>query len=134
MAKMIFVNLPVKDYQRSIDFYKALGFTQNMDFSNDLGAAMLWDENIWVMLLKHEFFKKFNAGRPISDAHVTSEVLNSLSFDSKEEVDKFVAAAVANGGKLLPEVVIEGAEGMYSRDVTDLDGHIWEGVYMEMPG
>lgn len=134
MAKMIFVNLPVKDYQRSIDFYKALGFTQNMDFSNEVGAALLWDENIWVMLLTHEFFKKFNAGRAISNAHVSSEVLNSLSFDSKEEVDKFVAAALANGGTLLPEVVVEGAEGMYSRDIADLDGHIWEGVFMEMPG
>jgi predicted lactoylglutathione lyase len=133
MAKMIFVNLPVTDFQRSIDFYKALGFTQNMDFSNDLGAALVWSDEIWVMLLTYDFYKKFTAGRAIPDAHKTAQVLNVLSFDSKEAVDKFVAAAVANGGTLLPEVVIEGTEGMYGRDIADPDGHIWDTIYMELP-
>jgi len=130
---MIFVNLPVADLQRSVKFYEALGFVKNEQFSNDQGAGMVWSDQIWVMLLTHDFFKKFTAGRSIPDTHNSAQVLNALSFDSKEEVDKFVAAAVANGGKLLPEVIIEGAEGMYGRDIADLDGHIWETIWMEMP-
>ena len=133
MARMIFVNLHVSDFQRSIDFYKALGFMQNMDFSNEFGAALVWSDEIWVMLLTHDFYRKFTAGRAIPDAREVAQVLNALSFDSKEAVDKFVAAAVANGGTLLPEVVIDGAEGMYGRDITDPDGHIWEAMYREFP-
>lgn len=131
---MIFVNLPVADLPRSVKFYEALGFVKNEQFSNDQGAGMVWSDAIWVMLLTRDFFKKFTAGRSIPDAQNNAQVLNALSFDSKEEVDKFVAAAVANGGTLLPEVVVEGAEGMYGRDITDLDGHIWETIWMEMPG
>lgn len=134
MAKMIFVNLPVADLPRSVKFYEALGFVKNEQFSNDQGAGMVWSDEIWVMLLTHDFFKKFTAGRSIPDTQKNAQVLNSLSFDSKEEVDRFAAAAVANGGTLLPEVIIEGAEGMYGRDITDLDGHIWETIWMEMPG
>ncbi len=128
MAKMILINLPVKDIQRSIDFYKALGFTHNVEFSNEFGAAMLWDENIWVWLLTHDNFKMFVGGREISDSQV--EVLNALTFDSKAAVDKFVAAAVENGGTLLPLVVI--SKGMYNREIADPDGHLWEAGYMEL--
>ena len=131
---MIFVNLPVRDLPRSIKFYEALGFIKNEQFSNDQGAGMVWSDEIWVMLLTQDFFRKFTAGRSIPDTQKTAQVLNALSFDSKEEVDRFVAAAVANGGILLPEVVVEEAEGMYGRDITDLDGHIWETIWMEIPG
>lgn len=130
---MIFVNLPVADLQRSVKFYEALGFTKNEQFSDTNGVGMMWSDEIWVMLLTHDFFLKFTAGRSIPDTSKTIQVLNALSLESKEEVDKFVAAAVANGGTLLPEVVVEGAEGMYGRDITDLDGHIWETIWMEMP-
>jgi len=133
MAKMIFVNLPVTDLQRSIKFYEALGFVKNEQFSNDMAAGMVWTEEIWLMLLTHDFYDNWTAGRAIPDAHKVAQVLNALSFESKEEVDKFVAAAVANGGTLLPEVVIPGSEGMYSRDIADPDGHIWEPMWMEMP-
>jgi predicted lactoylglutathione lyase len=133
MAKMIFVNLPVANLERSIKFYDALGFVKNEQFSNDLAAGMVWSEEIWVMLLTHDFYKKFTAGRAIPDTQSTAQVLNCLSFENTAEVDKFVAAAVANGGSLLPEVVIEGSEGMYGRDITDPDGHIWEALWMEMP-
>lgn len=131
---MIFVNLPVTDLHRSIKFYEALGFVKNEQFSNELAAGMMWSEEIWVMLLTHDFYLKFTGGRAIPDTQKTAQVLNSLSFENIEAVDKFVAAAVANEGTLLPEVVIEGAEGMYARDVTDPDGHIWEAGWMEMPG
>ena len=130
---MIFVNLPVTDLERSIKFYEALGFVKNEQFSVDVAAGMMWSEEIWVMLLTHDFYNKFTAGRAIPDAHNTAQVLNCLSFESTAEVDRFVAAALANGGTLLPEVVIEGTEGMYGRDITDPDGHIWEALWMEMP-
>ena len=134
MANKIYVNLPVKDLQRSIEFYKVLGFTQNLEFTDDFGAGLVWSENIWVNLLTQDFFLKFSAGLPIADAHKSAQVLNSLSFDSNAEVDKFVDAGAANGGTLLPAVVMEGAEGIYIRDIADLDGHIWEAIYQETSG
>jgi predicted lactoylglutathione lyase len=92
---------------------------------------MAWSDSIFVMLIKPEFFKKFIAMKNIVDAHTSTEVLLSLAMQSKEEVHKFVKKALESGGKLMPEVEIEGAEGMYYRDVEDLDGHVWEPGYME---
>ena len=132
MKKTIFVNLPVSDMARSESFYKALGFTKQEDFSNELGIGMAWSDEIWVMLLRHDFYQKFTAGRSIPDAHVSAQVLLALGIGSREEVDAIAAKAVANGGKLLPKVVIEGAENMYGKEFSDPDGHIWELVTMEM--
>jgi len=132
VKKMIFVNLPVSDLARSVSFYKAIGFTKNEMFSNDQGVAMVWSDEIWLMLLTHDFFLKFTNGRGIADTTKTSEVLNTLSMDSKEAVDDLASQVAANGGKIFPAPVIEGAEGMYEADFTDPDGHIWELVYMEM--
>jgi hypothetical protein len=130
--KTIFVNLPVSDLARSVRFYEAIGFTKNEDFSNDQGVAMLWSDEIWVMLLTYPFYRKFIAGRSIPDAKDSAQVLLALSLNSKQAVDNMASLAVANGATLLPEVVIEGADGMYGADFTDPDGHIWELVYMEM--
>ena len=134
MQAMIFVNLPVVDLAKSTEFYKSVGFTLNRDFTNDDGAYLEWSDSIVVMLLTHEFYKKFIAEKKIVDAHNSSEVLLALAIESKAEVDSFVQKALDNGGKLLPIVELAGAEGMYSRDVEDLDGHIFEVIYMEMPG
>lgn len=131
---MIYLNLPVKDFQHSIDFYKSLGFTQNLEFSDEFGAAMVWSPEIWLLLLTYEYFKKFSQGREIPDAHKTAQVLTTLSFESKEAVDRFVSAAETNGGAVLPELVMEDADGMYIRDIADPDGHIWEAVYREKSG
>ncbi|HSN94350.1 MAG TPA: VOC family protein [Anaerolineaceae bacterium] len=133
MLKMIFVNLPVDDLAKSIAFYQALGFTLNRDFTNNDGAYLAWSDSIVVMLLTHEFYKKFIGTKMVADSRVTSEALLSFSLESKEEVDIFVKKVLDNGGKLLPIVEIPGAEGMYSRDLEDLDGHILEVIYMEMP-
>ena len=133
MQKMIFVNLPVKDLVKAIDFYKALGFTLNPDFTNDDGAYLAWSDSIVVMLLTHDFYKKFIGTKMVADSHNTSEVLLSLAIESKAEVDSYVKKALDNGGKLLPVAEIPGAEGMYFRDVEDLDGHILEFGYMELP-
>jgi predicted lactoylglutathione lyase len=131
MTAMIFINLPVVDLAKATEFYKAVGFTLNPDYSDANASCMVWSDSIFVMILKPEFFKKFIATKMIVNAHTSTEVLLSLAMQSKEEVDKFVKKALESGGKLLPEVKIDGAEGMYYRDVEDLDGHIWELIYME---
>lgn len=131
VKKQIFVNLPVADLARSERFYRAIGFSKVEEFSNDEGIAMAWLDQIWVMLLRHDFYQKFTAGRSIPDAHGSAQVLLALGIGSREEVDAIAAKAVANGGKLLPKVVIEGAENMYGKEFSDPDGHIWELVYME---
>src|SRR4051812_4240301 len=96
--RMIFVNLPVKDLNASKEFFSRLGFTFNNDFTNDDGACMVVDENIFCMLLTEPHFKSFVTG-DISDAHKSTEVINCLSCQSREEVDDMVTKALAAGGK-----------------------------------
>jgi predicted lactoylglutathione lyase len=131
MTAMIFINLPVVDLAKATEFYKAVGFTLNPDYSDANASCMVWSDSIFVMILKTDFFKKFTATKKIVDAHNSSEVLLALAVQSKAEVDIFVKQALESGGKLLPEVKIDGGESMYYRDVEDLDGHIWELIYME---
>jgi len=130
MPKMIFVNLPVKDLAAAIRFYKAIGCEQNMQFSNDQAAMMVWSETISFMLLTHEYFGTFTAKR-ISDAHQSCEVLLALSRDSREDVDAITQAAAATGGKA--DVRPPQDMGfMYSRAFQDPDGHVFEPVWMDM--
>ena len=131
MQKMIFVNFPVEGLVKSTEFYKAVGFTLNPVDSDSNASCMVWSDSIFVMLLKQDFFKKFIATKQIVDAHNSSEVLLGLAIESKEEVDNFVKKALDCGGKLMPVAEIAGDEGMYFRDVEDLDGHIWEFGYTE---
>jgi len=130
MPKMIFVNLPVKDLAAAIRFYKAIGCEQNLQFSNDQAAMMVWSEAISFMLLTHDYFATFTSKR-IADAHETSEVLLALSRDSREEVDAITQAAAAAGGKA--DVRPPQDMGfMYSRAFQDPDGHVFEPVWMDM--
>lgn len=95
MSHKIFINLPVTDLTKATGFYKAIGFTQNMQFSNEDASGMVFDENIHVMLLTHTFAKTFLPHKEIADSKKTCEVLNAIQFDSKEEVNTFVDTAVA---------------------------------------
>lgn len=130
MASQIFVNLPVKDLDRSIKFFTALGFTFNLQFTDETATCMIVSENIFVMLLTHEKFQTFTP-KPICDATKATEVLVCLSLASRAEVEAMVAKAVAAGGKTYNEPQDHGF--MYAHGFADLDGHIWELVYME-PG
>jgi uncharacterized protein len=129
MNKQIFVNLPVKDLEKSKAFFAALGYTFNPQYTNENAASMIiHDGSIYAMLLTEAFFKGFTS-KPIVNAKEATEVLICLACDSRAEVDELVGKAVAAGGKTPREPQDHGF--MYAHSFEDLDGHIWELVYME---
>ena len=128
--QQIFVNLPIKNMERSKAFFASLGYSFNPQFTNDQGACMVVSENIYVMLLVKDFFQTFT-GKPVADATKTTEVLIALSCDSRAEVDEQVKRALAAGGTAPRQPQDHGF--MYAHGFEDLDGHVWELVYME-PG
>ena len=127
MATKIFVNLPVKDLEKSTAFFKALGYSFNAQFTDATAACMVISEDIYAMLLTHAKFKAFTPN-PISDATRATEVLLALSCDSRGQVDDLVRKAVAAGGKTYNEPQDHGF--MYGHGYQDLDGHIWEVFWM----
>ncbi|PWG01791.1 VOC family protein [Sphingosinicella humi] len=129
MSKLIFVNLPVTDLQRSVAFYEAIGAEKNPQFSDDTAACMVLSETIHVMLLTHDKFRQFTPKR-IADAHATSEVMVALSEDNREGVDRITEKALAAGGREARDA--EDLGFMYSRPFEDPDGHIWEPFFMDM--
>jgi predicted lactoylglutathione lyase len=128
MSKMIFVNLPVTDLKASIAFYKALGFTQNLQFSDDTAACMVWSEAINVMLLTHAKWRTFTS-RPIPPA-TSSEVMLALSCDDRGAVDAMNQTAAAHGGQADVNPV-QDLGFMYNRNLADPDGHVWEAFWMD---
>jgi len=129
MARQIYVNLPVSDLDKSRQFFTTLGFGFDPKFSNENAACMLVGENIFVMLLVEHYFKTF-INKTICDARQCTEVLVCLSCDSREEVDDLVAKAVAAGGSVPRDPQDFGF--MYGHAFEDLEGHIWELVYMDI--
>ena len=129
MSRMIFVNLPVTDLQRSRAFLEALGAVNEPRFTDDTAACMALSDSIFVMLLTHEKFSQFTP-RPIADASKGSEVLLCLSSDSRESVDSTVERGVAAGGTADPAPKQDYGV-MYGRSVADPDGHIWEVMWMD---
>ena len=128
MASRIFVNLPVKELQRSIAFFTQLGFTFNQQFTDENATCMIIAENIFAMLLVEKRFKDFTK-KQIADATKTTEVLLALDADSRAAVDKMVSNAVAAGGTLYADPIDYG--WMYGHSFADLDGHQWEIMYMD---
>ena len=128
MATSIFVNLPVADLDASKAFFEAIGFSINQQFTDATASCVVIDATIYVMLLTHEKFSQFTP-KPIADAKAMSEVLLALSRDSREAVlDLFDKAIAAGATEARP-----GQElgFMMSRAFADLDGHIWEIVWMD---
>src|SRR4051812_5677856 len=128
MSRMIFVNLPVSDLQRSRVFLEALGAVNEPKFTDDTAACMTFSDSIHVMLLTHDKFSQFTP-RPIADAKAGSEVLLCLSSDSRESVDSTVNSAVVAGGTADPSPKQDYGV-MYGRSIADPDGHIWEIMWM----
>ena len=129
MSRMIFVNLPVSDLQRSRAFLEALGAVNEPRFTDDTAACMTFSDTIHVMILTHDKFRQFTP-RPIADANSGSEVLICLSADSRESVDSAVERAEANGGTADPSAKQDYGV-MYGRSVADPDGHIFEIMWMD---
>ena len=129
MTKQIFINLAVKDVQKSMDFYTALGFTNNPQFSDESGKCMVWGENIFVMIMTHEKFKTF-ATKPLADTKSNLAALFSLSVDSVDEVNKILTKGLKAGGVEPNEMKDYGF--MQQRTIEDFDGHTWEIFYMDL--
>ena len=128
MSRQIYVNLPVKDVGQTQAFFAALGFQFEPKFSNEEALCMIVADNIYVMLLVERFFKTF-IKTEICNAKQSTEVLLCLSCASRAEVDATVAKAVKAGGSMPRDPQDHGF--MYAHAFTDLDGHIWELVYMD---
>jgi uncharacterized protein len=129
MAKQIFINLAVKDLQKSMNFYAALGFSNNTQFSDDAGKCMVWSENIFVMIMTPEKFKSF-ATKPLADTKSKLAGLFSLSVDSIDEVNNIVTNGLNSGGTEPTEMKDYGF--MQQRTIEDPDGHTWEIFYMDL--
>ena len=130
MAKQVYINLPVKDLQKSTEFYQALGFTKNDIFSNDKASGMEWSDDIIVMLVTHDFYKTFIPGKQIIDGFTASGVLLALSLDSKAAVQEFADTAKTNGGDYFKVEYGISEDMMFGYEVLDLDGNQWEPVWM----
>lgn len=130
MSKMIFINLPVTDLDRSKKFYEAIGARNEPKFSNDQAAMMVLSDSIHVMLLKHDFYSTFTS-KPIADAHRSSQVLLALSANSAADVDALVEKAGSAGGVTDPGPRQDMGGMMYERSFEDPDGHHWEAVWMD---
>ena len=130
MTKMIFVNLPVTDLGRSTAFYEAIGGRKEPKFSNESAAMIVLSDTIHVMLLKHDFYSTFT-GKPIADAHQSSQVLLAVSADSMGEVDATIEKAGAAGGNIDPGPKQDMGGLMYGRSFEDPDGHHWEVIWMD---
>lgn len=128
MVTKIFINLPVKDLKKSMDFFKSLGFEFNTQFTDEKAACMVMSEHIFAMLLTEPFFKTFTK-KSIADAHKTTEVMLAVDAESKAAVDAMVASAVAAGGNVYMEPQDHG--WMYQHSFADLDGHQWQILYMD---
>lgn len=129
MARMIFVNLPVADLEKATAFYEAIGFEKNPQFSNEQASSMVWSDTIYVMLLKHDFYRTFTK-KAIADAETTSAALYAMSFDSRAEVDAFTEKAIVAGGREAHDP--EDLGFMYSRAFWDLDGNEFGPFFMDM--
>jgi len=131
MATQIFVNLPVKDLNKSIAFFTALGYTFNPQFTDEKATCMIISDTIYVMLLTETFFQTFTT-KEIVNAHKAVESIICLSMDSKDAVNAMVDKAVAAGAKVSNEASDYGF--MYQHSFEDLDGHHWEYMWMDPNG
>ena len=129
MSKQIFINLAVKDLAKSMEFYSAIGFSNNPQFSDETGKCMVYSDNIFVMLLTLEKFSLFTT-KPIADTKINIAGLFSLSMENIEEVNKMVENGLKAGGIEPSEMKDYGF--MQQRTIEDFDGHTWEIFYMDM--
>ncbi|GEP97112.1 VOC family protein [Chitinophaga cymbidii] len=129
MATQIFVNLPVKDLNKSVEFFTKLGYTFNPQFTDENATSMIVSDNIFVMLLVEPYFQTFTK-KPVTDTSKSNEAIICLSAQSREEVDEIVSKAVSAGATTPLDKQDHGF--MYGHGFRDLDGHLWEYMFMDM--
>jgi len=130
MNKRVFINLPVSDLARSTAFYESLGFKKNPNFSDENASALMWSDEIIVMILTHDFYQKFINGKQVADPKTISGVLLALSLENKEAVTAFAETAKANGGDYYSVDMGVPEDMMFGYEVLDPDGNHWEPVWM----
>ena len=128
MITNIFVNLPVKDLNKTVEFFTKLGFTFNPQFTDENATCMIVGKDIFVMLLVEKFFKTFTK-KEISDTTKNTEAIVALSAQSREEVDQMMEMVLGAGGREARDPQDHG--WMYGRSFEDIDGHLWEIFYMD---
>lgn len=128
MSRMIFVNLPVADLRRSVDFWSGLGFGFEGRLADDNASCMVISDHAYVMLLTEPFFSTFT-GKDVADARRSTETILALSASSRDEVDRITETATATGGA--PANDTQEEDFMYSRSFEDPDGHLWEVLYLD---
>lgn len=128
MTRMIFVNLPVQDLDRSLAFFTGLGFQQDKRFSDDKAACIVVNEQACVMLLTEPFFAGFTT-RAVADTASHVEAILAVSADSRQDVDTLADTALASGGS--PAARAQDHGFMYGRSFHDPDGHLWEVIWMD---
>ena len=128
MPLSMFVNLPVKDLDRSKNFYTGLGFTLNEQFTDENAACVVFSDTLYAMLLVEPFFKTFTK-KQIADATNANEAILALGVESRAQVDELADKAMSAGGKPSMEPSDHGF--MYGRSFQDPDGHLWEVFYMD---
>jgi predicted lactoylglutathione lyase len=127
-SRKIFVNLPVSDLRTSVDFFTYLGFEFNAHFTDENATAMVIREDVFVMLLVKPFFATFTR-KQVADAATHTEVVIALSVGSRQQVDDMADKALAAGGQPSNDPMDQGS--MYGRSFQDLDGHLWEVMYLD---
>ncbi|HEX3539769.1 MAG TPA: VOC family protein [Acidimicrobiales bacterium] len=128
MPHKLFLNLPVKNLDRSVSFFSKLGFVFNAQLTDQHATSMILSDDAYVMLLVEDFFQTFTA-KAICDTRSQIEVIVAISADSRNDVDRVVGTALAAGGQAASEPVDGGST--YSRSFHDLDGHVWEVIWMD---
>src|SRR5437899_286193 len=129
MTRQLFINLAVKDLNKTIEFFTKLGFKFNPQFTDENATCMIIDKDSFVMLLVEKFFKTFIPDKDICDAKKSTETLVALSVESRKKVDELIDKAVAAGGAEYRKAQDYG--WMYGRAFQDINGHIWEIGYMD---
>ena len=130
MARQLFVNLPVADLARSVEFFAALGFEFDARFTDETATCMVVGEGVSVMLLAEPFFATFTK-KSVADATTHTEAILAVSVGSRKEVDELVHKALAAGGKPSNDPMDHGF--MYGWSFQDPDGHLWEVFHMDAP-
>lgn len=129
MKRTLFINLAATDLKASTDFYLQLGFGFHLQFSDNTASCIVLGDHLYLMLLSKEKFVSFSPN-PLINSHQQTQVLNCLSCHSKAEVDELVQKAVDAGGRTYNQP--QDHDFMYAHGFQDLDGHVWELLYMEM--